>query len=137
MTIDERLIADYGDTGINIGCHPMFYHRAEMNALGVTTAAGLASLRSGKHAWIAGCVRTPEIRNRKGIVFLGVEDETGIANVVVMPDIFDANRLLIVSTRWLMIEGQIQNVDNVIHVRAKRIQPLGFSPVPIPSHDFH
>jgi error-prone DNA polymerase len=66
-----------------------------------------------------------------------VEDETGIANVVVMPDIFDANRLLIVGTRWLMIEGPIQNVDNVIHVRAKRIQPLGFSAASIPSHDFH
>jgi error-prone DNA polymerase len=138
MTIDERLAADYGGTGINIGRHPMFFHRAEMNSLGVTPAAQLAGTRSGKRVRIAGCVI---VRQRpgtaKGIVFLSVEDETGIANVVVMPDIFDANRLLIVGTRWLMIEGPIQNVDNVIHVRAKRIQPLGFSAAPIPSHDFH
>jgi error-prone DNA polymerase len=138
MTIDERLTADYGGTGINIGRHPMFYHRAEMNALGVTPAAQLAGIRSGKRVCIAGCVI---VRQRpgtaKGVVFLSVEDETGIANVVVMPDIFDANRLLIVGTRWLMIEGPIQSVDNVIHVRAKRIQPLGFSAASIPSHDFH
>jgi error-prone DNA polymerase len=86
---------------------------------------------------IAGCVI---VRRRpgtaKGIVFLGVEDETGIANAVVMADIFDANRLLIIN-RWLLVEGPIQNVDNVIHVRAKRIVPLGFSDASIPSHDFH
>jgi error-prone DNA polymerase len=138
MTIDERLIADYGGTGINIGCHPMLYHRAEMNALGVIPAAHLAGIRSGTHVRIAGCVI---VRQRpgtaKGIVFLSVEDETGIGNVVLMPDIFDANKLLIVSERWLLIEGPIQNVDNVIHVRARRIQPLGFSAASIPSHDFH
>jgi error-prone DNA polymerase len=73
----------------------------------------------------------------KGIVFLSVEDETGIGNIVVMPDIFDANRVLIVTERWLLVEGPIQNVDNVIHVRAKRIEPLAFSALPVPSHDFH
>jgi error-prone DNA polymerase len=138
MTIDERLIADYGGTGINIGYHPMFYHRAEMDTLGVTPALGLAGIRSGKRVRIAGCVI---VRQRpgtaKGIVFLSVEDETGIANAVVMPDIFDANRLLILGSRWLMIEGPIQNVDNVIHVRATKIGPLGFSAASIPSHDFH
>ncbi len=138
MTIDERLTADYGGTGINIGCHPMFHRRAEMDALGVTPAAQLAGIRSGKHVRIAGCVI---VRQRpgtaKGIVFLSVEDETGFANVVVMPDVFDTNRLLIVSTQWLVVEGTIQNVDNVIHVRAKRIEPLGFSAASTPSHDFH
>jgi len=100
----------------------MFHRRAEMNALGVTPAAKLAGIHSGKHVRIAGNVI---VRQRpgtaRGIVFLSIEDETGIANAVVMPDIFDAHRLLIVSERWLLVEGPIQNVDNVIHVRAKRI----------------
>jgi error-prone DNA polymerase len=138
MTIDERLITDYGGTGVNIGCHPMFYRRAEMNVLGVIPAAKLTGIRSGKHVRIAGNVI---VRQRpgtaKGIVFLSIEDETGIANAVVMPDMFDANRLLIVSNRWLLVEGPIQNVDNVIHVNAKRIRPLGFSAASVPSHDFH
>ena len=70
-------------------------------------------------------------------MFLSIEDETGIANAVVLPDMFDANRRLIVSNRWLLVEGPIQNVDNVIHVNAKRIRPLGFSAASVPSHDFH
>jgi DNA polymerase III alpha subunit len=98
-------------------------------ALGVTPAAQLAGIRSGKQVRIAGNVI---VRQRpgtaKGIVFLSIEDETGIANAVVTPDIFDANRVVILSSRWLMVEGPIQNIDNVIHVRAKRIEPLGFSP---------
>ena len=73
----------------------------------------------------------------KGIVFLSMEDETGIANVIVMADMFDASPLLIVSNRWLLVEGPIQNVDNVIHVRAKRIELLEFLVSFVPSHDFH
>jgi error-prone DNA polymerase len=138
MTIDERLNADYGGTGINIGRHPMFHRREEMNALGVTPAAKLTGIRSGKPVRIAGNVI---VRQRpgtaKGIVFLSIEDETGIANAVVMPDVFDSHRLLIVSERWLLVEGPIQNVDNVIHVRASRIEKLGFSAASVPSHDFH
>jgi error-prone DNA polymerase len=138
MTIEERLNADYGGTGVNIGRHPMFYRRAEMNALGVTPAAKLAAIGSGKPVRIAGNV---VVRQRpgtaKGIVFLSIEDETGIANAVVMADVFDANRLLIVSNRWLLVEGPIQNVDNVIHVRALRIEPLAFTAASVPSHDFH
>lgn len=138
MTTDERLTADYAGTGINIGRHPMFYRRPEMDAMGVTRAADLPSICSGKLVRVAGCVI---VRQRpgtaKGIVFLSIEDETGIANVIVMVDMFDANRLLIVSNRWLLVEGPVQNVDNVIHVRAKRIDPLEFVVPFVPSHDFH
>jgi error-prone DNA polymerase len=138
MTVEERLSADYDGTGINIGRHPMFHRRAEMDALGVTRASDLAGIRSGTLVRVAGCVI---VRQRpgtaKGIVFLSMEDETGIANVIVMLDMFDANRLLIVGNRWLLVEGPIQNVDNVIHVRAKRIEPLEFAAPFVPSHDFH
>ncbi|MDQ6677788.1 MAG: error-prone DNA polymerase [Acidobacteriota bacterium] len=137
MTIEERLDADYGGTGVNIGRHPMAHRRAEMDALGVTRAADLANIRSGVPVRIAGCVI---VRQRpgtaKGIVFLSIEDETGIANAVVMAEMFDENRLTIVSNRWLLVEGPIQNVDNVIHVRAKRITPLNCG-VSVVSHDFH
>lgn len=54
-------------------------------------------------------------------MFRSIEDETGIANAVIMPDIFDAHRMVILSSGWLMVEGPIQNVDCVIHIRAKRI----------------
>jgi error-prone DNA polymerase len=106
MSTEERLRADYEGTGINIGRHPMFYRRAEMDALGVTPASELAGIRSGTLVRVAGCVivRQPARHREKGIVFLSMEDETAIANVIIMVDMFDANRLLIVSNRWLLVE---------------------------------
>jgi error-prone DNA polymerase len=70
-------------------------------------------------------------------VFLSIEDETGIANAVVMKDLFDENRLVVVSNPWLLVEGPVQNVDSVIHVRAKKIRKLEIDPVATASHDFH
>jgi len=70
-------------------------------------------------------------------VFLSLEDETGIANVVVMSEMFDAERTMLVSEPWLLVEGPVQNVDKVIHIRAKRIQPLPYQAIKSASHDFH
>ena len=138
MIVEERLHADYSGTSVNIGKHPMAHRREAMSTLGVTRAADLAKTPSGKIVRVAGCVI---VRQRpgtaKGIVFLSLEDETGIANVVVLSEMFDGNRALIVSTPWLLVEGPIQNVDNVIHVRAKRIDPLPFPGIKAASHDFH
>jgi error-prone DNA polymerase len=65
-----------------------------------------------------------------------MEDETGIVNVVVMPDRFDADRVTIVTSPYLLIEGQMQNIDNVVHVLARRIERLE-SRLPVgSSHDF-
>src|SRR5947208_2379650 len=73
----------------------------------------------------------------KGIVFLSIEDETGIANAVVMPDVFEQYRLLILGAHWLLVEGPIENQDSVIHVRAQRIERLTFAGPSVPSHNFH
>lgn len=89
----ERIIAGYQGTGVTVGPHPMAYRRTEMRKLGVTVARDLASLRNGALVKVAGNVI---VRQRpgtaKGIVFISLEDETGIANVVVMPDKFKAFR---------------------------------------------
>jgi error-prone DNA polymerase len=66
-----------------------------------------------------------------------MEDETGIANVIVTPDIFDQNRAVLVNQPLLLIEGPLQNQDNVIHVRARRIQALSYAMAAAASHDFH
>ena len=87
---------------------------------------------------VAGCVI---VRQRpgtaKGIVFLSMEDETGIANVVVMSEMFDENRLTMIANPWLLVEGPVQNVDNVIHVRAQHIEALPYTSIRAASHDFH
>jgi error-prone DNA polymerase len=138
MCIEERLTADYHGTGVNIGPHPMFYRREEMKLVGVTPAARLGGIASGRPARIAGCVITRQRPGTaKGIVFLTIEDETGISNAVVMPDVFEQYKMAVLNHAFLLVEGVIQNVDNVIHVRATRIEPLRrFADGP-PSHDFH
>ena len=139
MTIEERLIADCQGTGMTIGRHPMAYHRAEMNRIGVTAAAGLHSIPNGRTVKVAGHVI---VRQRpgtaKGILFMSLEDETGISNVVVMPDVFEQQRVDIVGHPWVMVEGQMQNVDNVIHVLARRVLPMPRAmEIGSISHDFH
>ncbi len=138
MTVEERLNADYTGTSVNIGKHPMAHRRNELDKLGVIRAADLPYVRPNSTVRVAGCVI---VRQRpgtaKGIVFLSLEDETGIANVVVMSEMFDANRALLVSQPWLLVEGPVQNVDKVIHIRAKRIEPLLYQTIKAASHDFH
>ena len=139
MTLEERLAADYSGTGMTIGRHPMAYRRAQLKGLGVTAAAALSSIRHGHRVRVAGNII---VRQRpgtaKGILFLSIEDETGISNVVIMPDVFAAQRLEILTHSWVMVEGKMQNVDKVQHVLAKRISPLPGEPgMTSISHDFH
>jgi error-prone DNA polymerase len=137
MTMHERLAADYKGTSLTIGRHPMYHMRAELHELGVTPAKDLCQVPNGGLVRVAGCVI---VRQRpgtaKGIVFISMEDETGIANIVVMPDRFEEDRLTILTSSSLMIEGKVQNVDNVIHVLARHFERLE-STIPMgASHDF-
>ncbi|MCX6618041.1 MAG: error-prone DNA polymerase, partial [Acidobacteria bacterium] len=125
MTPDERLSADFRGTGLTIGKHPMALRRDEMNRLGVTPAARLASIADGRRVRVAGCViarQRPGTAN--GFVFLSLEDETGIANVIVTPDSFEKHRIVLVQEPFVLIEGVLQNQENVISVKARRIQAL-------------
>lgn len=138
MTVEERMHADYTGTGVNIGRHPLAYRHEEMNALGVRRAFELPHIRNGMAVKVAGSV---VVRQRpgtaKGFVFLSMEDETGIMNVIVTPDLFDENRFILVSEPFLLIEGTLQNIDNTVSVKAARILPLEARSGAAPSHDFH
>src|SRR5437899_2983022 len=73
----------------------------------------------------------------KGIVFISLEDETGIANAIVAPELFEKCRLLITQEASLIIEGEVQKTDGVIHIKARRIEPLPHEQLMSPeSHDF-
>jgi error-prone DNA polymerase len=142
MTAEERLAADCQGMGMTIGRHPMAYRRTELTKLGVTAASALASVINGRQVRVAGNVI---VRQRpgtaKGILFMSLEDETGISNIVIMPDVFAAQSLDILTHPWVIVEGKMQNVDNVQHVLAQRVSPLsplkqGHGIISI-SHDFH
>ena len=138
MNYPERLQSDYRGTGLTLGKHPMQLRRAEMNQRGVSSAADLRDLPSGRFVRVAGNVI---VRQRpgtaKGFVFLSIEDETGIANAIVTPDMFDRYRVPLVNEPFLMIEGMLQNVDRVTSVKVSRVLPLTVSDASPASHDFH
>ena len=138
MSDEERLAADYSGTGITTGPHLMAYHRAALRNDGILSAQELAHCINRQPVSIAGCVIARQRPGTaKGFVFLSLEDESGIANVVIAPDIFEANRLSVTRSRILRVDGQIQLQDGVIHVKARQITPLDISRAEIRSHDFY
>jgi error-prone DNA polymerase len=138
MTPEERLVADFHNTGLTVGPHPMAYRRAELDALKVKPASALARLPDGRRVRVAGAAI---VRQRpgtaKGFVFLSLEDETGIANIIVTPGLFEHYRVMVVREPFLLIEGRLQNQDGVISVKAEHITPLAVSRAGIASHNFH
>ncbi len=138
MNHEERLVADFHGTGLTVGPHPMAYRRPLLNAMGIRCASELRDIPSGKRLRIGGCVITRQRPGTaKGFVFISLEDETGVANAIIRPDLFHQNRLLLASERFLAIEGILQNQDNVISVRAERVLPLFVTNAETVSHDFH
>ncbi len=138
MTLDERINADLRGTGITVGRHPIVHHRAELDELNVIRAVDLARVADGSYVRVAGWVI---VRQRpgtaKGFMFISMEDETGVSNVIVTPDMFDRNRMTITQNPFLLIEGILQNQDGVVSIRARRIQALEFHVGTSVSHDFH
>jgi error-prone DNA polymerase len=138
MNQEERLVADFRGTGMTVGPHPMAYHRARMQAMGIHKASDLSHIPDGQYLRIGGCVICRQRPGTaKGFVFLSIEDETGVANAIVMPDLFQKNRLLLSSAQFLMVEGILQNQDNVISVKAERVLPLSITRAETSSHDFY
>ena len=138
MTLPEKLDADFRGTGLTIGRHPVAHHRSELNKLGASRAIDIGAMRNGSAVRVAGWVI---VRQRpgtaKGFVFLTLEDETGVANIIITPQLFSKNRLVLVDHPFLLIEGTLQNQDHVVSVKAKRVRPLSFKVAATPSHDFH
>ena len=138
MTSEERLVADYAGTHMTIGPHPMAMRRTEMAMRGVLRAVDLPRTRNGRRIRVAGTVITRQRPGTaKGFVFLTLEDETGIANVIIRPDLFDRERLTVLEQPFLLIDGVLQNEEGVTSVKAERLQPLSRAGLDVDSHDFY
>ncbi len=138
MSSEERLVADYAGTGVTVGRHPMAHCRTQLRQMNILRASDLKLLRHGVPARIAGCVIARQRPGTAhGFIFLSLEDESGITNAIVDPDLYEANRSLVTYGKVLLIEGTLQNVDKVIHIRSKHIEGLHITEAPMVSHDFH
>ncbi len=138
MTLAERVQADYDTSGLTIGPHPMALIRASLATRGVARAADLLRARAGRRVRVAGAVITRQRPGTaKGFVFLSMEDETGISNIIINPDVFAAFKRTIVDESYLLIEGILQNQQGAVSVKADRVLALQGGGPDVESHDFH
>jgi error-prone DNA polymerase len=138
LNTEERLIADYAGTGLTIGKHPMAYRREELRRKRILSAEELRTRKDGEFVRTAGCVIARQRPGTAmGFIFLSMEDETGIANVIVTPDLYERERLVVTRSKFILAEGPLQNQDGVIHVKALHLQPLSYQSLEVRSHDFH
>ena len=137
MTPVERVRADYEGTSLTIGPHPMALCRNELALRGVLRAGDLAGGRSGRRVRVAGAVITRQRPGTaKGFVFLTLEDETGIANIIVRPDLFTDERTTVIASPYLLVEGTLQIQDGVTSIKAERFQALSTNGPDPQSHDY-
>ncbi|MGE0451167.1 MAG: DNA polymerase III subunit alpha [Vicinamibacterales bacterium] len=138
MTEAERLVADYAGTGLTLDRHPMALRRDALSTRSIVRAADLRAIRQGRRVRVAGMVITRQRPGTaKGFVFLTLEDETGIANIIVRPDLFTRERLALVEEPFLLVEGVLQNQDGVTSVRAEAVQGLSGLDLHFDAHDFY
>ena len=138
MSTEDRLVADYAGTGLSIDHHPMAFRRAELRAANILSAAQLHRAPNGRRVSAAGCVIARQRPGTAlGFIFLSMEDETGIANIIIHPDLYDRDRLLITREKFLLVTGKLQNQDGVIHIKGEVVTPLRAPDLALHSHDFH
>ena len=138
MTTEERLMADYAGTGLTVGKHPMAYRREELRRNDILSADELKNQPHGRFVRAAGCVIARQRPGTAhGFIFISMEDETGIANVIVTPDLYERDRMVVTHSKFILAEGPLQNQDGVIHVKAKCLLPLTDLALEVRSHDFH
>jgi error-prone DNA polymerase len=137
MDPGERLHADYAGMGLTIGPHPMALRRGDLSLRGVMRASDLPGARNGRRVRVAGMVITRQRPGTaKGFVFLTLEDETGISNVIIRPDLFDRERLIVIRHPFLIVDGVLQHQDGVLSIRAERVEGIDGAAA-IDAHDFY
>src|SRR4029077_11846635 len=123
-------------TQMTLGPHPLSYRREQLRRRGIVTAADLVRYRHGDLVRTAGAVI---VRQRpgtaKGLLFLTLEDETGMSQAIISPDLLQQHRKLIVGSPGLAVEGVLQKRDGTISVKAEKFGGLK-EMVEVPSHDF-
>jgi DNA polymerase III alpha subunit len=125
MTEGHQVVEDYRSTGLSLRRHPVSFLRADLAARRIVRCADLATLPEGRRITVAGLVL---VRQRpgsaRGVLFMTIEDETGHANLIVWPSVFEAQRRLILSAGMVACRGKLQRESGVTHVIADRLTDL-------------
>lgn len=137
MSRQEEVIADYRTTGLSLAAHPVQFERQRCTAEGIITIAAATTAPEGRGVRVAGIVLTRQRpATAKGMIFLSIEDETGAANIVVRPDVWEHADAAARRAAVLVVQGRIQRRGSVVHVVATRLQADAHAALPRMSRDF-
>jgi len=119
----EHVVADYQTLRLSLKAHPVSFFRGSLRAQGFSCSDQLPSMWHGQRVSLAGLVLVRQKPgSAKGVCFITLEDEGGVANLVIWPKMFEANRAIIMSARLLVVHGRVQSDGRVIHVVADRLE---------------
>ncbi len=125
MTAGRVVVEDYQSTGLSLRRHPVAFLRDDLAGRGILPCSALPGLRDGRRVVVVGIIL---VRQRpgsaKGVIFITLEDETGIANLVVWKDLFEKQRRLVLSSSMIACHGRVQQAEGVTHVVAERLEDL-------------
>jgi error-prone DNA polymerase len=125
LTEGREVVEDYRALQLSLRAHPLAFLRPELDRRGVTRCGDLAHIRDGKPVTVAGVVL---IRQRpgsaKGVLFITIEDETGIANAILWPDRFEAQRRIVLAASMIGIKGVVQKEGEIVHVITARMEDM-------------
>jgi error-prone DNA polymerase len=125
MTDGHNVIEDYGHTGLTLRQHPMAFLRKDLAARNIITCAQAMNARDGRSVYIAGLVLVRQKPgSAKGVMFITIEDETGPANIVVWPSLFEKRRRIVLGSSMMAINGRIQREGEVVHLVAQQLFDL-------------
>jgi DNA polymerase III alpha subunit len=125
MPLGEHVINDYRSLSLSLKAHPVAFLREEFARAGLVEAGRLPEVKDGQRIAVAGLVL---VRQRpgtaQGVIFATLEDETGVANIIVWPKVFERYRAIVLGARLLKVTGRLQSEQGVIHLVAERLQDL-------------
>ncbi|TPO03076.1 error-prone DNA polymerase [Mesorhizobium sp. B1-1-5] len=124
MPLGEHVVHDYRSLGLSLKEHPVAFLRERLDRAGVTPNARLPSVRDGRHVSVAGLVLVRQRPGKGNAIFLTLEDEKSIANVIIWPRVFDRFRPVVMGARFIRVTGKLQHESDVIHIVADRIEDL-------------
>jgi error-prone DNA polymerase len=125
MTAGGEVVEDYGHVGLTLRQHPVAFLREDLSRDRIVTCAEVGQLGSGRWVRTAGLILVRQMPgSAKGVMFITIEDETGVANLVIWPKIFEQNRRAILGSRMLRVDGRIQREGDVVHLIAHRLYDL-------------
>ena len=121
----ERVLRDYGALGLSLKGHPLTFARSQLGGLGYSAAETVAEASHGQVCAAAGLVLVRQApQSAEGVVFVTLEDETGVVNVVIWPGVFQRNRDTLMASLLLGVRGEVQRENDVIHLVARRMEDL-------------